>query len=112
MKKLIKKYNKEYNETSNTKFRNKLNVPPIGFSLYNGMYNNDVILTKKYISNHYFKLNNDINYNKRNFNIILQKRPKLICINDSNSFKPTKEQIQLLTDFLNDYYPNKSLCEK
>ena len=112
MKKLIQNYDKEYNETSNTKFRNKLNVPPIGFSLYNGIYNNDVILTKEYISNHYFKLNNDINYNKNNFDIILQKRPKLICINDSNSFKPTKENIQLLTNFLNNYYPNKSLCEK
>jgi hypothetical protein len=36
----------------------------------------------------------------------------VISILSSLSFKPTKEQIQLLTSFLNDYYPNKSLCEK
>lgn len=112
MKNLIKEYKDEYEKTSNTKFRNKLNVPPVGLSLYYGLYKGYVKLNKGNISNHYFKLNNDINYNRNNFNEILRRRPKLICINDANNFKPTNKQIELLTNFLEMYYPEKSVCEK
>ena len=112
MKKLIKDYKDEYEKTSNTKFRNKTNIPPVGMSLYYGLYNGYVELNRKKISNHYFKLDNDNKKNINNFNIIIDRKPKLVCINDSNSFKPTVIHIRDLTNFLELYYPEKSICEK
>ena len=112
LKKIIEEFPIEYDRTCKTKFRNKFNIPPIGFSLYNGLYNDSVILNKKYISNHYLRLNNNINTNINNYKLIIKDKPKLVCINDNSGFKPSTKQLNVLSNFLNGYYPTKSICEK
>jgi hypothetical protein len=106
IKDLIQQFPNEYKKTCSTKFRNGTNVPPIGFSLHNGVYNKKVILENDdNISNHYFRLNNNMNYMNMNFNTILKNKPKLICLNDQNNFNPSNKHMNLIQDFLEKFYP-------
>lgn len=99
------KYKILYNRTSASKFRHKMNIPPIGFAVHYGKLNGDYEERKPH-NNIYFNYpdSKDI---KPKLNNIKETKPLFFCINNIIPNDNTNE----LLKFFEEYYPNKSEFE-
>lgn len=60
----------------------------------------------------FHKITNQLNKQKRGFNNLLKKKPKFFCLNDDQGAHPNQKVVEIVLDFLNKMYPEKSEFEK
>lgn len=60
----------------------------------------------------FHKITNRLNKQIRGFNYLLKKKPKFFCLNDDQGDYPNPKVVELVQDFLEHYYPEKSDFEK
>ncbi len=62
--------------------------------------------------NTFHKITNDLSYQKKAIQKLERKKPKFYCLNDDQRDNPNKNVVQLIKDFLERNYPEKSKFEK
>lgn len=60
----------------------------------------------------FHKITNQLNKQKRGFNYLLKKKPKFFCLNDDQGDHPNQKVVEIVLEFLNKMYPDKSSFEK
>lgn len=109
--KLKNMYSKEFNETSKSRFRNINNIAPIGLVLFYLMNTKEA--EQKEINGENIHVSNNIVKNKKQYDYVLKKRPKFLCVQDEIMIdtKEIQKNLEDLEDFFEKYFPNKSSFE-
>ncbi len=59
----------------------------------------------------FHKITNNFSSQKRGIQFLQEKRPKFYCLNDDQRDHPNEKVVDLVKNFLNEMYPNKSAFE-
>lgn len=105
--KLKNMYSKEFEQTSNSRFRNINNIAPIGLVLFYLMNTGEA--EQKEINGEIISVSNNKNKNEKQYDNVLKKRPKFLCVQDE--MIDTEEVKKDLENFFEKYFPNKSSFE-
>lgn len=107
---LENKFKEDYDNTTKSKFRQLNNINPLCSILqYHYYYKNIGRFVKKKCSYTIF-MTNSFNNNMLKLKSLENFNPKIFCIED-NMFEDKPENIQLIKNFLNKKFPNKSQFE-
>jgi len=71
-----------------------------------------VPLWRLYLHTNFHRLTNNFRMQYLQLKWLKWTRPKFFCLNDDMGTNPNKKVVNLVTNFLNAYYPNKSCFEK
>ena len=108
---LEKKFKKDYDNTTKSKFRQLNNINPLCSILqYHYYYKNIGRFVKKKCSYTVF-ITNSFNNSMIRLRLLENHNPKIFCIED-NILNDKQENISLIKNFLNKKFPEKSQFEK
>ncbi len=102
-KQMNQEFSKQIQETSQTKFRHRSNIHPIGLQLYYGILKNQVIPHPKPPTMQYVEWDT---VQPQQLNLLKIQRPQLLCFNNIKDW-----QAKQWKTFAQEYYPRKSSFE-
>lgn len=112
---MIKIWENEFKQTRASHFRAKYNIVPEFFYLYFMLYNDRAIkagLFNTYTDTFYYGAGNYLIPTLYGIYMIRLLRPKMYSINDNFGDKPNNKVVAMIRQFLEDFYPKKSIFEK
>ena len=100
-----------FKRTSTCRLRSVNNINPAGVAFYVGLHTGR-LKTTNHLKSRFLQLCDDRQANEKMFQMLMNRRPHLFCLNDDTTAEgPTPEIDQSVRLFLESYFPEKSPYE-